>query len=59
MAKATALDFQGSGLAVELRIDQATAAHFEREAEEGCDLLIYYSAGVALPARRQRRRKAW
>ncbi len=46
MARATALDFQGSGLAVELRIDEATTAHFEREAEQGCDLFIYYGHGT-------------
>jgi tetratricopeptide (TPR) repeat protein len=46
MAKATVADFQSGGLAVELRVDQATTANFEREAEEGCDLLIYYGHGL-------------
>ncbi len=47
MARATVADFRGTGLAVELRLDQATTANFEREAEEGCDLLVYYGHGAA------------
>ncbi|HEX9732192.1 MAG TPA: AAA family ATPase, partial [Thermoanaerobaculia bacterium] len=46
MAKASALELRDSGLSVELRVDQATTAHFEREAREGCDLLIYYGHGT-------------
>ncbi|HEX9732648.1 MAG TPA: AAA family ATPase, partial [Thermoanaerobaculia bacterium] len=46
MAQASALELRDSGLAVELRVDQATTAHFEREARAGCDLFIYYGHGT-------------
>jgi len=46
MARVAVADFQGAGLDVELRVDQATTTSFEREAAEGCDLFIYYGHGT-------------
>ena len=46
IAKVAAYELKDSGLAAELRIDQATMLHFEREARKGCDLLIYCGHGT-------------
>jgi tetratricopeptide (TPR) repeat protein len=47
LAKAAALDFQRSALAVDVRVDLATVAALKREAARGCDLLFFYGHGTA------------
>jgi hypothetical protein len=46
LAKAAALDFQRSGLAVDVRVDQARVTALQREAARGCDLLFFYGHGT-------------